>query len=305
MQLPQVAVCMAAYQGLPYLPEQVASIAAQTDVVVDLFVSVDRSTDGTLDWLSALAARDPRVHVLPYGERFGGAAANFFRLLREIDFSRFDFVALADQDDIWMPGKLARAVAKMVANGAQAYSSDVIATWDSGASRYIRKSQPQTQWDFLFEAAGPGCTYVMRSAFVGALQASLRQQGARLGAVGLHDWYIYAFARAHGYRWHIDDYAGMYYRQHAHNQVGVNAGWRAWLQRVRTLLGGWGLTQAVLIADLVGLKEHPFVVRWSQGGRLGLLWLAFQARRCRRRRRDQWFFFAFCLVGSVMGRRGA
>jgi rhamnosyltransferase len=167
----------------------------------------------------------------------------------------------------------------------------------------IKKSQKQVQWDFLFEAAGPGCTYVMRKELACAIKVVLKSRWAEVQQVGLHDWFVYAYARANGYRWVIDDYASMLYRQHEENQVGVNFGGRALLHRARKIFNGWGLTQSVLIAELVGLGNHPFVKPWSSGSRAGLLWLACHAWHCRRRLRDKSLFALSCLAMCIAGSR--
>lgn len=167
----------------------------------------------------------------------------------------------------------------------------------------IEKSQPQRRWDFLFEAAGPGCTYVLRRQLATALQSLARQSWDSVQHVGLHDWLAYAFARANGFGWVIDDYAGMLYRQHENNQVGVNVGLRAARHRASKVLSGWGLKQAALIAELVGLGNDPFVKRWAKcQGRRGLFWLALQAKECRRRQRDQVLFALSCVALGFLGR---
>jgi rhamnosyltransferase len=299
--LPSVAVCLAAFNGIRYIQQQLDSILSQTDVQVTVFVSVDRSTDGTESWLSDFQSREPRVVLLPLGEVFGGAARNFFRLLRDIDFAPFDYVAYADQDDIWLPGKLKRACDTMIQSDAQGYSSDVVAFWDTGKSIYIKKSYPQRRWDYLFESAGPGCTFVFSRSLAMELHRVARQQALELAEVGLHDWFTYAYARAHNFRWVIDDHASLMYRQHAENQVGVNAGWAAFRWRARQVLNGWGLTQARLIAMQVGLQDDSFVRRWSRGGRWQTLALAFQAAHCRRRPRDRALFALSCLALTIVG----
>lgn len=301
MNFPKVAVCLAAFNGRRYLQQQIDSIFSQLDSVVTLFVSVDQSTDGTEEWLSRLQAQNPQVVLLPFGEKFGGAARNFFRLLREVDFSGFDFVAFADQDDIWLPGKLQRATATLTENCADGYSSDVVAFWDSGRSLYIKKSHPQRRWDYLFESAGPGCTFVVTRRLAIALQDILQMNQALAAQIGLHDWFTYAYARSHGYKWVIDEYSGLMYRQHEENQVGVNAGFSAFVWRARKVLNGWGLNQARLIATLVGLGNDEFVRRWSGGGRMGVLGLAFQSFHCRRKPRDRVFFALSCLALTVLG----
>lgn len=301
--LPSVAVCLAAFNGTHWLSEQLDSIFMQTGVAVTVFISVDQSSDGTEEWVDQASQKNSRIVVLPHGERFGGAARNFFRLLRELDFSGFDYVSFADQDDIWLSDKLVRAHQTLLNTGADAYSSNVIAFWSSGRKTLIRKSQPQQRWDFLFEAAGPGCTYVMKRALTSSIQELLKNHWDDVQQVGLHDWFSYAFARANGYKWVIDDYAGMLYRQHEENEVGVNLGWRASIHRARKVLSGWGLNQSALIARLVGLDQDPFVMRWSGGSRVGLLELARHAGQCRRRLRDKIVFALSCVALCVAGKR--
>ena len=301
--LPNVAVCFAAYNGMLYLSEQIDSILAQTGVNIVVFVSIDTSSDGTEAWFDERAQEDGRIVVLSHGGKFGGAAQNFFRILREVDFTPFDYISFSDQDDVWLPSKLSRAHEVLMSAGADAYSSNVIAFWPDGRKILIEKSQPQVQWDFLFESAGPGCTYVLKKDLFFAIQDNLKEHWGDLQQVGQgqHDWFFYAFARANGYHWVIDDYAGMFYRQHKKNLVGVNLGWRAFIYRTRKVLSGWGIMQAALMVRLVGLNRNSFTIRWSDGRRMGLLWLSLHAWQCRRRFRDKWLFAAACLMLVVIG----
>jgi rhamnosyltransferase len=302
---PKFAICLAVFNGIKWIDEQLKTILTQYGVEVSIFVSVDSSNDGSEELVNRIAAIEPRIFVLPHGCHFGGAAYNFFRILRDVDFSDFDYVSFSDQDDIWLPNKLLRAHEVLSGTGADAYSSNVTAFWPDGRKALIEKSQHQVQWDFLFESAGPGCTFVMRRNLACTIQNFLKTRRNQVQQVGQgqHDWFIYAFARANGYRWVIDDYAGMLYRQHENNLVGVNAGWSAFIFRVRKVLGGWGLTQSVLIAGLVGLGDDPFVIPWSNGSRVGMLRLAVHARQCRRRGRDQLLFAIACVALSIVGRR--
>lgn len=297
------AVCLAAFNGMEYIADQIESILLQKNVDIQIFISVDQSTDGTEVYLTEWALTEPRLTLLSFGERFGGAGPNFYRLLRDVDLTGFDYLSFADQDDIWHLEKLWRAHSLMVELDAASYSSNVTAFWPEGKTELINKAQPQRQWDFLFEAAGPGCTYVMRRDLACAVQTMVRNHWAAVQSVVLHDWLSYAYARANGYKWVIDDRVGMQYRQHGCNQVGVNAGWTAFVYRLRMVLGGWGLAQAERIASLVGLDDTSFVRRWKTGGRVGLLWLALNANQCRRRGRDKLYFAISCLVLAVLGQR--
>ena len=301
--LPKIAVCLAAFNGKAWLTEQIDSILAQENVAVTVFVSVDESSDGTESFIEAWSQRETRIVPLPMGFRFGGAAANFIRLLKEVDFSGFDYVALADQDDVWYPEKLDRAVCTLVHSVADCYSSNVMAFWEDTRQRLIDKAQAQRQWDYLFEAAGPGCTYVCKQAVLADFKQLLIQRGEAVSKIGLHDWFLYAFARARGYRWIIDTRPSMHYRQHSENQVGVNVGWRAFCWRFRKIRRGWWIGQARLIARLLGLEEDPFCRNWRVPGRFGMLWLALQARQCRRKGLDRCAFAILCLLLFVIGDR--
>jgi len=296
--VPRIAIALAAYNGIDFISEQVDSILRQTGVNVCIFISVDKSIDGTDLWVSESANRDSRIKLLEYGAVFGGASANFFRLLRDVNFDNFDYLAFSDQDDIWQPDKLFRAVYAMHLHGSDAYSSNVTAFWPSGRKQIISKSQPQTEWDHLFEAAGPGCTYVMKLRLVRELQAVVTTRKSFLAKITFHDWFTYAYARSHGYFWHIDVFPGLMYRQHSANQIGANAGWRSFTFRMLQIWSGEAFEQLRLVVDAVDLpSNHPVRVLLSSGA-FGLIKLAFLSHRCRRKGSDRVVFFLACMLGA-------
>jgi rhamnosyltransferase len=298
---PRFVVLLAVFNGVAYLQEQLDSILSQENVLVEVFVSVDISSDGSERWIDAVALGSPHIHVLPHGQQFGGAAPNFFRLFRDVSFDHFDYVCLSDQDDIWLPQKLSRAHQALEEHDAQAYSSNALAFWEGGRTAFIRKSQAQTPWDYLFEAAGPGCTYVLKSALAKEIQVLAVDKAAEIAMVGLHDWFIYAYARSKGYRWHIDDQALIHYRQHAQNQVGMNSGLKDFIHRARKVSSGWALGQSALIARLIGMENVPFVRRWIDGRPISLFRLSLSFWACRRRLRDKFLFLMTCLYLASTG----
>jgi rhamnosyltransferase len=291
---------MAVYNGADWLPKQIESILSQANVSVTLFISIDQSTDDTELQLSKIQSDEPRIKILPMEPRFGSAGKNFFRLLRDVEISHFDYLALADQDDIWLPDKLQRAHEMICANNASGYSSSVTAFWHNGRIKYVNKSKPQTQWDFLFEAAGPGCTYVLSNKLALALQNFIFINWIEVQKITFHDWLLYAFARANNHLWIIDRRPGMLYRQHERNSLGANVGLRAFYYRLVNILNGWYISESSSIARLVGLKTDPFVSRWSNGSRSGILFLASNSFKCRRRVRDKLFFFVSCLLMFIV-----
>ncbi|MEB0047247.1 MULTISPECIES: glycosyltransferase [unclassified Pseudomonas] len=300
---PKIAVLLAAYNGMQWIEEQLASILGQLAVDVTVYVSIDPSTDGTEAWCAGYAVQHPQVLVLPAAGSFGGASRNFFRLIRDVDFDGYDCIAFADQDDVWHTDKLQRAFLAIQSRQVDAYSSNVTAFWQDGKTHLLDKAQPQVEWDFLFEAAGPGCTYVMSKSLADPLKTSMLDNWQQLQDVSLHDWYCYAFARSHGFRWYIDPGPSMDYRQHERNQVGANKGLSPLFARYKTIHDGWWFHQVQLIAYLVGQGTDPFVRTWLKLHRGQLLKLSFSAWRCRRRVRDKVFFFCICWVTALIGNK--
>lgn len=299
---PEIAVLLAAWNGVDWLPEQLETITAQKDVQVTIFVSVDKSSDGTEELVANLSAVSPKIILLPVGQKFGGAAPNFFRLLKDVDFSNFDYISLADQDDWWGCEKLTRAVQVISDAGVDCYSSNVTAFWSDGRTFLVNKAQKQCQWDYLFEAAGPGCTYVFNRIFAEKLQNKLREiSDDRICSVGLHDWFIYAFARASGFRWVIDQKSSMRYRQHESNQVGVNNGVQAFIVRAKKVLDGWWVSQSRLISRLVGVDKENFCLPWQKPGRRGMFFLAMNCYRIRRKLSDKIILGIACFLLAIVG----
>lgn len=298
---PAIAILLAAYNGKAYIKEQIDSILNQEDVDVTIFISIDTSSDETREWLELSYAGYSQIIILEDVGRFGGAAKNFFRLIRDVDFTSYDFIAFADQDDIWYPQKLVRAVTKLKEMNANGYSSNVTAFWENGVEKLVSKAQPQCQYDYLFEAAGPGCTYVMTQSLAKKVQQCALDHQEAMSHVWYHDWFCYAFARANGYTWIIDEKPSMRYRQHRDNEVGANHGWKAFLHRLKKVLYSGALEQAKDIAILVGMKESLFVKEWQTLTRWSLIKLAFHASQCRRKPKEKIFFFIACLALATLG----
>lgn len=292
---PRIAVLLAAYNGFQWLSVQLQSILDQQDVSVTVFISVDNSSDGTEALVDEWASRDARVIPLPYGETLGGAAKNFYHLLRNVDFSSFDYVSFADQDDIWLTDKLICAHQKLSQGVFAGYSGNVTAFWPDGREQLLDKAQPQRQYDFLFEAAGPGCSYVLKVSDALAFKAFLQQHWGEANKVFLHDWLIYAWFRSKGLQWFIDPNPKIQYRQHASNQVGANSGLKAFKARLALVRKGWYRAQ---IAQIVGLLGSAVATRGiGQDGSVSKAFLIRNICQLRRRLRDRFFLFFIILLG--------
>jgi rhamnosyltransferase len=296
LNLPKVAVCLAAFNGKQHIAEQLKSLLDQVDVEVTIYVSVDLSSDNTVALVKSFCKNDLRVVLLNESERYGSAAKNFFSLLRNSQFEAFDYVALSDQDDIWQEDKLSHAVQKIQQNKVDAYSSNVTAFWPNGKQKLINKSQTQQQFDYMFESAGPGCTFVITKRVALELQQFLITNQDKCQQVALHDWFMYAFARSKGFKWFIDSESYMSYRQHADNVVGANVGFKAKLVRWEKLREGWLIKQTLLIAGILGFTEAWPISKLKRYSFLDRLVLIVNVRKLRRRLRDRVALALFLLL---------
>ena len=298
----KVAVLLAVYNGIEWIEAQINSILKQENISLHLFISVDQSSDNSQQWCQSLAEKNDHISLLPSEKRYGSAAANFFRLIRAVDFSYFDYIALADQDDIWNHDKLSHAIAKMKAHHYDGYSSNVIAFWPDGRQKIIKKDYPQVEWDYLFESPGPGCTFVLTHTLANELKQFILQNTAKINKVWVHDWFIYAYARAHNYHWFIDSKPSLRYRQHNHNEIGANTGYSALIQRIKFIASGKAMTQAILLTRLLKLEKNNFVKKWYQHNRIGMLYLMTKANKCRRKPSHRLFFTFSCFLLLIIGK---
>lgn len=301
---PRVAVLLATYNGMRWIEEQLDSILGQAGVDVRVIALDDASSDGTREWLLERAAGDPRLTVLAPMGASGSAAANFYRLLRTASTDPDELVAFADQDDVWVPGKLARHAALLAEHGADAVSSNVTAFHADGRRALVRKDYPQREFDYLLESPGPGSTFLMTPRLITLVREVLTAQPDAATA-DYHDWLVYAIARAHGYAWHIDAQSTVEYRQHDDNAMGANVGARQATSRLALIRQHWHRGQAALLArvglTVAGTETRPGLERmldlFERRGVRARLALARHASRLRRRPRDQWIIGVLITIG--------
>ena len=105
-----ISVCIATYNGERYLRQQLDSILAQIGQEDEIVISDDNSTDGTLALIQSYA--DGRIRVLHHDPAtitttfpLDKPTHNFENALMS---ARGDVIFLADQDDVWQPGKVQR-----------------------------------------------------------------------------------------------------------------------------------------------------------------------------------------------------
>lgn len=108
----KVSVAMAAYNGERYIGEQLESILAQLGSDDEVIVSDDNpgSEMSALVW--EMAKADSRIRYIEGPQK--GVVRNFENAIRE---TTGDIIFLADQDDVWLPGKV-DAVRREIEKGA-------------------------------------------------------------------------------------------------------------------------------------------------------------------------------------------
>lgn len=229
-----VAILLSTYNGEKYLPEQLESILQQTHRNWILVWRDDGSTDRTREIMRNFRAgvgagrcreaRNSGVHL--------GAAASFLSLLAQTRASD-DIVlpeacvqngagglaiAFADQDDVWMPGKLARALPHLAAAGEAALLYC--------ARQFLVDERLQGQHLSILPGNRPSFPASLTQNIVHGNTMVMNRHAADLvasipGPPGtVHDWWSYIVISACGGRVLIDPEPVVLYRQHKDNLIG-------------------------------------------------------------------------------------
>ena len=237
MTSPHVVILLATYQGAPHLRTQLTSIAGQVFRDWSLVVSDDGSTDGTREIVQDFAASHPQGRIRLIDGPGQGATANFLSLLDHVPSG--SWAAFCDQDDLWFPDKLARAVEAVAPlTGPAHYAArTIIADADLRPlvpSRHFRR--PLGLRNALVQACMAGNTSVFNAGAVAKLQQGVPH--ARRAGVISHDWWAYQVTAA--YRAHLihDPRPALLYRQHSRSEVGRNDTAAALAIRLRKLMAG-------------------------------------------------------------------
>lgn len=237
MTSPHVVILLATYQGAAHLRTQLTSIAGQSFRRWSLVVSDDNSTDGTREMVADFAQDRPPGQIRLIDGPRRGATANFLSLLDQVPSGAW--AAFCDQDDLWFPDKLARAVAAMAhQSGAAHYAARTIIT-DADLRPLVPSRQFHRPLGFrnaLVQACMAGNTSVFNARAVALLQAAVPH--ARRAGVISHDWWAYQVTAAQGAQLIHDPQPALLYRQHARSEVGRNDTAPALAARFRKLMGG-------------------------------------------------------------------
>ncbi|WP_074257786.1 glycosyltransferase [Vannielia litorea] len=229
-----VTILMAVHRGARHLEAQLDSLAAQTHRNWHLVVSMDGPEDGASEILDRHPIRD---RILRVDGPNRGSAANFLHLMRQGPAGTF--WAFCDQDDVWLPHKLAAALERLETvpwNRVAMYHSRSLVTDDALGSPRLSAARPR-QASFsnaLVQNIAGGNTIVLTPAATRLVHAAVQETGE----VVVHDWWLYQLITGAGGLVLHDDAPGLLYRQHGGNLIGANTGLRARARRLRLVLDG-------------------------------------------------------------------
>lgn len=307
---PEVLILLALRDGERYLGAQLESFLAQEHAHWSLLASDDGSHDGGPGMIGEFAAtraegRDVRLIEGPRQ----GFAQNFLHLLRAAR-PEVPVVALSDQDDVWLPGKLARGVAALTAAPAD-MPALYCANWDLCDADLGRRRphapfrRPPSFANALVQNVAAGNSIMLNRAGLDLLQ----QASAAGAGVAWHDWWIYQMVSGAGGRIIYDPEPQVLYRQHDGNAIGGNHTLRARLARAGMMMRGryrdWnGRNVAALsaarqwltaenrarLADFARAREAGPIERWRLLRRAGVY---------RQRRLDNGMFWLAAALGRL------
>ena len=344
--LPLVHILMATCQGESFLQEQLDSIRLQTYTNWVLHISDDASSDQTLEIVQAFKdlvegaghfvdqeqqrsnPGQAKVHVAQGPQK--GPTQNFLKLVTEIgaceeehaqqavkkngvSLSANDLVAFCDQDDVWLPEKLERAVAwhlkERKANTACAdrpmlYAARSYVVNETLEHMGLSKS-PQGPLGFnaaLVENVLSGNTMVMNVPLIRILKCIEWPNSV------WHDWSAYLVATGCDGCVHWDKEPLVFYRQHPQNVIGVKTGlveqflrafivfkgrYKAW---THINLNAMKDIESMLSADALKLVNLYKEIRSEKN-----IWRRLSLTRHLSVRRQSKFLQALFYVGLVMG----
>lgn len=234
----RVTIALCTYNGAQHLEAQLASYLVQSHTNWDLWISDDGSNDETLALLKAFAqangtTRDIRIIKGPRA----GVAANFLSLLCHPNFP-LQPCALSDQDDVWLPEKLALGLDELTGDtpclyGAQSIHTDVTLTpvGHSLGGGHAGFTGAPSFGNALVQNIVSG-----HSAMLNTPALALVRAGGVPENIPYHDWWLYQLIAGAGGRVIVRSDKVLLYRQHAENAMGSHQGLRANMTRLTQII---------------------------------------------------------------------
>lgn len=201
-----ISVCIATYNGERFIRAQLESILAELGPADEVIVSDDNSKDRTLSIIEALG--DKRIRVLHHTPK--RITDNFENALKA---AKGEYIYLADQDDIWVPGRVKAVQARLEAG---------IALVTVDAKMIDAEGKVLEESFFAVNGSRPGFVKnVIKNSFLGCCMAFRREvlDYALPFApyLYMHDWYIGLVVIARRLPYEFMPVAYHLYRKHGGN----------------------------------------------------------------------------------------
>ncbi len=251
----KVTVLLSTYNGSKFLEEQLNSLYQQTYPDIRILVRDDGSVDSTRSILDNEQAKG-RIEILA-GHNNLGPALSFFELLRSAASTGTEYVAFCDQDDVWLPEKIAHAVLALTGvtgNSPAMYCSrSEIVDEHLEHIGYTELPGKIGFGNALVENAATGCTIVLNRKAVELVVEHLPAK------VLMHDWWCYLVMACFG-EIVFSACPDIRYRQHGNNTVGIASNMLYRLGRkLRRFFGSgegrqWMSEQAISLLNAFGDK---------------------------------------------------
>lgn len=207
----KVQILMSTYNGERYLREQLESLFHQKDVIVDILVRDDGSTDHTLDILKEYQERGKLTFYT--GENLK-PAKSFMNLVKKANGA--DYYAFCDQDDVWEENKLIEAIKCLQdqKHPALYMSAATIVDEDLNFIQLHQIETYNTLENAIIKNEAIGCTEVFNDQMLKVLQMY------EPSFMKMHDSWVCRVAHAIGAYVYVDQHSYILYRQHGDNVLG-------------------------------------------------------------------------------------
>lgn len=211
---------MSTYNGEKYLKEQIDSILTQRGVELTLYVRDDGSSDKTIDIVKEYQKNNPNIK-LDVGQNLG-VGNSFMQLVYDVP-DDYDFYAFADQDDVWLPEKMGKAIEEIkgILKPALYCSNQILVDGKLNKIGMRYTTDPDISYkQIMCQNKITGCTALWNKELKKLLSDEKRRPSEKLLKRRIHDVWIAMVASVIGIiRYDHEGY--ILYRQHEANVVGV------------------------------------------------------------------------------------
>ena len=218
-----ILIMLSTYNGNKYIREQLDSLYSQKDVEIHILVRDDGSKDDTVEILKEYRQKYGKMTI--YRDKNVGAAMSFHILMKYAynDFSNYNYYAFSDQDDVWLPEKIALQVAEATKHPQEepllVYTDLKVVDENLNVQH---ESMIRTQSDHANTELIQELTENTVTGGVAMINHALADlwTGQEKHALLMHDWYLALLATAFGKLIYIDRPTELY-RQHSSNVLGA------------------------------------------------------------------------------------